>query len=88
MERVKTKFKQRKERLEFKLADQTDSIWITLWGDDTKQLTGQSNGDVVRVTNVKTNRYYDTVSLNSTDFTRIVKVRRLFSDPSITDAAN
>ncbi|XP_028277198.1 uncharacterized protein LOC114446015 [Parambassis ranga] len=76
MESVKTKFKRRKtDRLQFQLADRADSIWITLWGDGTKQLTGKSSGDSVRVTNVKTNNFHTTVSLKSTDFTRIFKVQ-------------
>lgn len=61
-------------RKEFQLEDGTGSIWITLWGEDIKQLRGKSPGDSVRVVNVKTSHYYDSVSLNSTDFTRISKV--------------
>lgn len=61
-------------RKEFQLEDGTGSIWITLWGEDIKQLRGKSPGDSVRVVNVKTSHYYDSVSLNSTDFTRIFKV--------------
>ena len=64
----------KKDKQDFHLNDGKDSIRITLWGKDTKQLRGTSDGDFVRVTNVKTSHYYETVSLNSTDFTRIFKV--------------
>lgn len=62
------------KRKEFQLEDRTGSIRITLWGEDIKQLRGKSPGDSVRVVNVKTNHYNNSVSLNSTDFTRIFKV--------------
>ncbi|KAF6740038.1 hypothetical protein FQA47_005810 [Oryzias melastigma] len=65
----------KKKRQEFKLEDCTGSIYITLWGEDIKHLKGVSVGDTVKVTNVKTNHYYDTVSLNSTDSTRIFKLK-------------
>lgn len=61
-------------RKEFQLEDGTGSIRITLWGENIKQLRGKSPGDSVRVVNVETNHYNDSVSLNSTDFTRIFKV--------------
>ncbi|XP_026037456.1 uncharacterized protein LOC113030320 isoform X4 [Astatotilapia calliptera] len=76
VETVKLKNKRRKkDKREFQLEDSTGSIWITLWGEDIKQLRGKSPGDSVRVVNVKTNHYNDSVSLNSTDFTRIFKVQ-------------
>ncbi|XP_013121126.1 uncharacterized protein LOC100698367 isoform X1 [Oreochromis niloticus] len=76
VETVKLKNKRRKkDKREFQLEDGTGSIWITLWGEDMKQLRGTSPGDSVRVVNVKTSHYYDSVSLNSTDFTRIFKVQ-------------
>ncbi|XP_067465080.1 uncharacterized protein [Thunnus thynnus] len=76
VEVVNMKNQQRKkDKQDFHLNDGKDSIRITLWGKDTKQLTGTSDGDFVRVTNVKTNHYYETVSLNSTDFTRIFKIQ-------------
>ncbi|XP_067465070.1 uncharacterized protein [Thunnus thynnus] len=65
----------KKDKQEFQLKDGKDSIRITLWGKDTAQLGGTSDGDFVRVTNVKTSHYYETVSLNSTDFTRIYKIQ-------------
>lgn len=75
VETVKLKNKRRKkDKREFQLEDGTGSIWITLWGENIKQLRGKSPGDSVRVVNVKTSHYYDSVSLNSTDFTRIFKV--------------
>ncbi|XP_032432959.1 uncharacterized protein LOC116728765 [Xiphophorus hellerii] len=58
---------------EFQLEDETGSIWIKLWCKE--QLRGTSVGDVVRVTNLQTNHYFKTVSLNSTDFTRIHKMK-------------
>ncbi|XP_032432958.1 uncharacterized protein LOC116728764 [Xiphophorus hellerii] len=70
-ERKRTKVNIRK----FQLKDETGSIWITLWRKDTEQLRGTSVGDSVRVTNLTTNCYYEMVSLNSTDFTRIYKVQ-------------
>ncbi|XP_039894430.1 uncharacterized protein LOC120737657 [Simochromis diagramma] len=76
VETVKLKNKRRKkDKREFQLEDGTGSIWITLWGEDIKQLRGKSPGDSVRVVNVETNHYNDSVSLNSTDFTRIFKVQ-------------
>ncbi|XP_041863861.1 uncharacterized protein LOC121654066 [Melanotaenia boesemani] len=64
----------KKDKLDFRLEDDTGSIWISLWGEDTKLIHGISVGDFVGVINVKTNLYNNTVSLNSTDFTRIMKV--------------
>ncbi|XP_023205660.1 uncharacterized protein LOC111611793 [Xiphophorus maculatus] len=58
---------------EFQLEDETGSIWIKLWCKE--QLRGMSVGDVVRVTNLRTNLYNKTVSLSSTDFTRIHKMK-------------
>ncbi|GLD70053.1 replication factor A protein 1-like isoform X1 [Lates japonicus] len=76
VEPVKLKAKRgTKDRQDIKLKDDTDEISISLWGEDIKQLRGKSEGDVVKVTDVKTNHFRDTVSLNSTDFTRIVKVQ-------------
>ncbi|XP_042287069.1 uncharacterized protein LOC121910104 [Thunnus maccoyii] len=76
VEPIKVKNQRRKkDKQEFQLNDGKDSIRITLWGKDTAQLRGTSDGDFVRVTNVKTNHYYKTVSLNSTDFTRIFKIQ-------------
>ncbi|RVE63409.1 hypothetical protein OJAV_G00135750 [Oryzias javanicus] len=60
---------------EFKLEDSTGSIYITLLGKDIQHLKDVSVGDTVKVTNVKTNHYYDTVLLNSTDSTRIIKLQ-------------
>ncbi|XP_035998548.1 uncharacterized protein LOC105920624 [Fundulus heteroclitus] len=75
-EEVKLKRKRTKEKLQkFQLRDETRSIWITLWRKDTEQLRGTSVGDFVRVINLKTNWYHKTLSLNSTDYTRIYKVQ-------------
>ncbi|MED6281957.1 hypothetical protein CHARACLAT_027147 [Characodon lateralis] len=75
VEQVKLKRKRTKEkRIRFQLKDKTGSIWITLWRKDMEQLKETSVGDFVKVINVKTSRYHETVYLNSTDFTRICKV--------------
>ncbi|XP_078786659.1 uncharacterized protein LOC111948682 isoform X5 [Oryzias latipes] len=71
VEGIRTKKKTKK----FKLEDTTGSIIITLWGQDIQQLRDVSVGDLVRVTNVTTNHYHETISLNSTDFTRIFKLQ-------------
>ncbi|XP_071393296.1 DNA ligase 1-like [Centroberyx affinis] len=55
------------------LQDDTDSIRIRLWGDQANQCTAAA-GDSVRVTNVKTSRNKEPVSLNSTGQTRVNKV--------------
>ncbi|XP_030603069.1 uncharacterized protein LOC115792608 [Archocentrus centrarchus] len=76
VENIKLKSKRRKKaKQELRLEDSTGSIRITLWGEDIKQLRGKSHGDVVRVTNVRTSRFHDAVSLNSTTFTRIFQVQ-------------
>ncbi|XP_023818547.1 uncharacterized protein LOC101161326 isoform X3 [Oryzias latipes] len=64
-----------KKKQEFKLEDTTGSIIITLWGQDIQQLRDVSVGDLVRVTNVTTNHYHETISLNSTVFTKIFKLQ-------------
>ncbi|XP_042286460.1 uncharacterized protein LOC121909803 [Thunnus maccoyii] len=61
---------------EFHLEDDTDSISICMWGGNTEQSKEISVGDVIKVTNVKTSHYHDTVSLNSTGFTRIFTIER------------
>lgn len=74
VETIKLKNRQeQKDKQDFKLEDDTDSIWITLWGEHIKHLR-VSCGDVARVTNVKTNHFQGSVSLNSTDSTKILKV--------------
>ncbi|XP_007544533.2 uncharacterized protein LOC103132674, partial [Poecilia formosa] len=73
---IKMKAKRmKKDKQNFELEDGTGSITVDLWGEHTKHLRGISNGDVVLVNNLKTNLYNDNVSLNSTDSTRIIKVR-------------
>ncbi|KAM4545153.1 uncharacterized protein PAE49_017854 [Odontesthes bonariensis] len=67
--------REKKDKLDFELEDETGSISISLWGEDTKHLSGISEGDTVRVNNVKTNIFRSTVSLNSADLTSIVKVQ-------------
>ncbi|XP_071393300.1 gamma-interferon-inducible protein 16-like isoform X2 [Centroberyx affinis] len=56
------------------LQDDTGSIRICLWRDQADQCTAEV-GDSVRVTNVKTDHYMETVSLNSTGLTRVYKVQ-------------
>ncbi|XP_053188101.1 uncharacterized protein LOC128371748 [Scomber japonicus] len=64
------------KRQEFLLQEDKESIRICMWGENTKQVKEISVGDVVNVTNVKTSRYHNTVSLNSTGFTRILPIER------------
>ncbi|XP_039632619.1 uncharacterized protein LOC120543565 [Perca fluviatilis] len=59
----------------FQLKDETDFIEIVMWREATEQCKGLSVGDVVKVTNMKTNKYFGNISLNSTDYTRIEKVQ-------------
>uniref|UniRef100_UPI003AAFC45E uncharacterized protein n=1 Tax=Centroberyx gerrardi TaxID=166262 RepID=UPI003AAFC45E len=61
------------QRRDLHLQDDTGSIRICLWGDRANQCPA-AVGDSVRVTNVKTNHYMETVSLNSTGLTRVYKV--------------
>ncbi|XP_005754645.2 uncharacterized protein LOC102214029 [Pundamilia nyererei] len=76
VENIKVKNRRgKKDKQDFKLEDDTGSIRITLWGEDIKHLRGVSCGDVARVTNVKTSHFQDSVSLNSTDSTKILKVQ-------------
>ncbi|XP_005951877.1 uncharacterized protein LOC102299698 [Haplochromis burtoni] len=75
VENIKVKNRRgKKDKQDFKLEDDTGSIRITLWGEDIKHLR-VSCGDVARVTNVKTSHFQDSVSLNSTDSTKILKVQ-------------
>ncbi|XP_015254758.1 PREDICTED: uncharacterized protein LOC107100693 [Cyprinodon variegatus] len=70
-----TKIKKlKRDKLDFELEDETGSITIGLWSEKRRQLDGISIGDVVKVQYLKTNRYIETVSLNSTDLTRINKI--------------
>ncbi|XP_070700220.1 uncharacterized protein [Pempheris klunzingeri] len=73
---VKVRSKRSKtKRQDFYLKDDTGSIKISMWGVKTKQSEGLSVGDVVTVTNVRTNEYNQDVSLNSTDGTRVHSVQ-------------
>ncbi|XP_044077204.1 uncharacterized protein LOC122887768 isoform X2 [Siniperca chuatsi] len=62
------------KRQHFRMKDDTDSIGICMWDENTNQCKDLAVGDVVKVTNVKTGHYHGTVSLSSTGFTRIHKV--------------
>ncbi|XP_038564793.1 uncharacterized protein LOC119895622 isoform X2 [Micropterus salmoides] len=75
-EHVEVKDERKKaKKKSFQLKDDTDSISVCMWGENTKQCKGLSVGDVIKVTNARTNQYHETVSLNSTRFTRIHKVQ-------------
>ncbi|XP_078122774.1 uncharacterized protein LOC144528171 [Sander vitreus] len=75
VEKIEVKFtKKKRKRQRFQLKDETDSIDIFMWGDETEQCNGLSVGDVVKVTNMKTNKYYENILLNSTVHTRIEKM--------------
>ncbi|XP_020489035.2 uncharacterized protein [Labrus bergylta] len=67
--------KQKIKTQRLKLTDESSSIWIQMWGEETKQCKGLSVGDVVKLTNMKTNEYYGEVKLNSTANTKIQKVK-------------
>lgn len=73
--KLKNKRRRMKPKQDFWLTDGTDSVQVCLWDKDIQQLRDKSVGDIVRVTNVRTSRYYDTTSLNSTFYTRIIKVQ-------------
>lgn len=74
LERI-TVMKQRKtKKQDFHLKDDTDSIKVSVWGENTQQCKGLLVGDIVKVTNVKTNYFRGVTSVNSTPFTRIHKV--------------
>ncbi|XP_070699955.1 uncharacterized protein [Pempheris klunzingeri] len=62
------------KRQDFYLEDYTGSIKISMWHVKTELSEGLSVGDVVTVTNVRTNEYNQDVSLNSTDGTRVHSV--------------
>lgn len=75
VENIKMKDKRRRTNQQvFYLADDTESIRVCLWGKDTEQARNVSVGDLVRVSNVKSNVFRGTVSLDSTASTKIGKV--------------
>lgn len=75
IERVNVTHQRKKvARQSLQVKDDTDSIKICMWGENTKQCKGLSVGDVIKVTNMKLNMYYDNVSLNSTAHTEILTV--------------
>lgn len=71
--------RRKKKRQHFQLEDNTDSIRICMWGESTNQCKGLSAGDVIKVTNMKINQYFENVSLNSTASTRLHKVAAVTS---------
>ncbi|XP_037605146.1 uncharacterized protein LOC119476042 [Sebastes umbrosus] len=77
VKKIKVEHKRQKiERQDFKLKDDTDSIWICMWDEGaTQQCEGLSVGDVIKVSNLRTNLYCGTTTLNSTGFTKIDTVQ-------------
>ncbi|KAM9331774.1 uncharacterized protein KZ484_017027 [Pholidichthys leucotaenia] len=67
--------KDRKKKQDFQLQDDTGVVDVCMWENKTKQCKGLYVGDSVMVTNVKTKTFKGAVSLNSTGFTRVVKVQ-------------
>ncbi|KAM6984327.1 uncharacterized protein LKV04_012065 [Tautogolabrus adspersus] len=67
--------KQKRKTQRFKLKDESSSIWIQMWGEETKLCKGLSVGDIVKLTNMRTNEYYGEVKLNSTAYTKLQKVK-------------
>ena len=83
VEEIWVRFQQQKtKRQYFELQDDTDSIDIFMWDKTTEQCEGLSEGDVIKVTNMKTSDYYRNISLNSTGSTRIHKVLAVISTVS------
>ncbi|XP_059206970.1 uncharacterized protein LOC131986163 [Centropristis striata] len=73
---IKVHYKQEKTKKQnVQLEDETGSIRICMWGEDTELSKGLSLGDIIKVTNVKSHVYFDDVSLNSTRFTKIHQVK-------------
>ncbi|KAK2882269.1 uncharacterized protein [Channa argus] len=72
MKKIKGK---KTKRQDFQLEDDTGFIRICMWGENTEQSKGLLIGDSVKLLNVKINRYFENISLNSTSFTRLVKVQ-------------
>ncbi|XP_033969982.1 uncharacterized protein LOC117469625 [Trematomus bernacchii] len=56
----------------FKLKQEAEEISVTMWGEATKQSKGLSVGDVLLLNNMT---YSGKVSLNSSKFTKIIKVQ-------------
>lgn len=82
---VKNREKKKTEkRQSFGIEDDTDSIEVVFWGDKTQQCKNLSVGDVIVLNNVKINRYYNYVSLQSTRNTDIKEVDSHCSlDPNV-----
>ncbi|XP_068587880.1 uncharacterized protein [Cebidichthys violaceus] len=77
VEKTKVNNKRQKVKTQrFHLKDETGSIWINMWDEGAVgECRGLSVGDVVKLANMKTHKYYEDVSLNSTASTRIIKVQ-------------
>lgn len=81
---VKNQEKKTEQRQPFCIEDDTDSIEVVFWGDKTQQCKKLSVGDVIVLNNVKLNRYYSKVSLQSTHTTNIEQVDSVCSlDPNV-----
>ncbi|KAF1378112.1 hypothetical protein PFLUV_G00186720 [Perca fluviatilis] len=77
VQKIQLKSTKKIKRQQFQLKDETDSIEIFMLGFSTELCKGLSVGDVVMVTNMKTNKYYETISLKSTVYTIIEKMLKL-----------
>ncbi|XP_074466671.1 uncharacterized protein LOC141752551 [Sebastes fasciatus] len=77
VKKIKVEYQRQKiKRQDFQLKDDTDSIWICMWDEGaTQQSEGLSVGDVIKVSNLKTNQYFGTTTLNSTVCTKIDTVQ-------------
>ncbi|XP_034539521.1 uncharacterized protein LOC117812720 [Notolabrus celidotus] len=78
VEEVTVSYQQQKKKMQrLKLKDETDSIKICLWGEETKLCKDLSLRDTVKLTNMRTNDYYGEKTLNSTGFTKVHMVQTL-----------
>lgn len=64
----------RTKRQRFHIKDNTDSIEIVIWGSNVKKCKNLAVGDVVKLTDVKINKYFSSVTLQSTYITDIEQV--------------
>lgn len=73
--RIAVKNQKKTEKMQsFRIEDDTDAIEVVFWGYKTQQCENLSVGDVIVLNNVKINRYYSKVSLQSTPATNIEQV--------------
>eukprot|EP00066_Takifugu_rubripes_P009217 XP_003975963.2 PREDICTED: uncharacterized protein LOC101067288 [Takifugu rubripes] len=69
--------KRRTKKQHFHIKDNTDSIEVVIWGRNVKKCENLAVGDVVKLTNVKINKYFDSVTLQSTSITNIEQVHKV-----------